>query len=236
MIDSFKVAYRAVLGIDNETPRVLAFVSRVTRGLDAPLVIDIGCGYGRTLRALQEAGVDAIGIDVNPEIVASNRQNGLQCLTPAEFAAQPAQADVLIMSHVIEHFAPIDLLTFLDGYLDHLRPGGYLLVATPLLGARFFDDFDHVKPYQPQGISMVFGGNGAQVQYHGRHRLKMVDLWFRRSPYMVAYARGLYVKSWTTPFLRLINLAGALAFRATVGAIGQASGWVGLFEKQEPLG
>jgi SAM-dependent methyltransferase len=228
-----KSLYRAMLAIDQETPSVIAFVRKSIGDRYDPVVVDIGCGYGRTLRALRESGIDGIGIDVNPEIVDSNKKDGLRCFTPAEFEAQSLQADVLIMSHVIEHFAPRDLLAFLDGYLDSLRPEGHLLIATPLLTARFFDDFDHIKPYQPLGLEMVFGGNEAQVQYYGRHRLQLADLWFRRSPYMIAYARGLYVKSWTTPLLRLVNLAGAVAFRASAGALGQASGWVGLFEKIE---
>lgn len=231
MIEGAKAAYRAILAIDDETPRLIRFVHRVVGGRKNFQIVDVGCGYGRTLRALRMAGIDAIGIDVNPHIVASNNKEGLKCFTPTEFAAQPVQADVLIMSHVIEHFSPRDLLAFLDGYLENLRPGGHLLVATPLLGARFFDDFDHIKPYQPVGLGMVFGASGAQVQYYGRHRLKLADVWFRRSPYAVAYARGLYVKSWTTPFLQLINLSCALVFRASAGLIGQASGWVGLFEK-----
>ena len=236
MIDNLKEAYRAILAVDNESTRILEFVSRAINDRHSPMVVDVGCGYGRTLRVLQKSAIPAIGIDVNPEIVARNNQDGLRCFTPAEFAAQTMQADVLIMSHLIEHFAPRDLLAFLDGYLDHLRPGGYLLVATPLLSSRFFDDFDHIKPYQPLGLSMVFGGKGAQVQYYGRHCLRLTDLWIRRSPYAVAYARGLYVKSWTTPFLQLINLTCALVFRASAGIIGQASGWAGLFEKVDSSG
>jgi SAM-dependent methyltransferase len=204
MSEGLKAVYRAILAIDDETPRLIRFVLRAIGGRKNPQVVDVGCGYGRTLRALRTAGIDGIGIDVNPKIVASNNEDGLKCLTPAEFSAQPVQADVLIMSHVIEHFAPRDLLAFLDGYL---------------------------RPYQPFGLGMVFGDSGAQIQYYGRHRLRLADLWFRRSPYVVAYARGLYIKSWTTPLLRLINLVGAVTFRVSGGAFGQVTGWVGLFEK-----
>lgn len=96
MIDSLKTAYRALLAVDNETPRVTKFVLKVTSGQVSPLVVDIGCGYGRTLRALQKAGIHAIGIDVNPVVVASNNQEGLRCFTPDEFTARTLLADVQI--------------------------------------------------------------------------------------------------------------------------------------------
>jgi predicted SAM-dependent methyltransferase len=60
------------------------------------------------------------------------------------------------MSHVIEHFSPKDLIPFLDDYLDRLKVGGRLVIAIPLLTPYFYDDFDHVKPYHPMGILMVF--------------------------------------------------------------------------------
>ena len=56
----------------------------------------------------------------------------------------------------------------MDGYLDRLKVGGHLVIATPLMSNNFYDDFDHVRPYQSLGILMVFGGGAAQVQYYAR--------------------------------------------------------------------
>ena len=231
MSDGLKELYRRAISVDNETPRLLAFVRRATDGVARPLVLDVGCGYGRTLRALKAAGIDALGIDVNAEIVASNLRAGFDACTPDEFRARGMTADVIVMSHVVEHFEPRRLLAFIDDYLVYLRPGGHLVLVTPLASNRFFDDFDHVKPYQPLGIAMVYGVGDAQVQYRGKYRLELVDLWFRRSPFGVAFARGLYVRCWTSPWLQLANLAGALAFRASGGLFGRTTGWAGLYRK-----
>lgn len=231
MLESLKSAYRVILAVDDETPRVTEFVLKAIGNCEHPVVLDIGCGYGRTLDALRSTGIDAFGVDVNSEIVASNNRQGFKCFTPDKFVEQSVMADVLIMSHVIEHFAPGDLMAFMERYLDYLRPGGCLLVVTPLLTDRFFDDFDHVKPYQPVGFAMVFGGDVAQVQYYGRHRLKLVDLRFRRSPFAIAFARGLYVRSWTSRWVQLANLFGAIVFRLTGGLIGRTTGWIGLYRK-----
>lgn len=232
LIEGFKRAYRQALAVDNETPRVVDFVRRAISGIDRPLILDVGCGYGRTLRALRAAGLGATGVDVNPTIVQHNRLDGLDCVLPDEFMQRGSMADVIVMSHVVEHFAPHALLTFIDDYLAHLKPGGFLVLATPLASDRFFDDFDHVRPYQPLGFLMVYGAGEAQVQYRGKHQLELVDLWFRRSPFGAAFARGLYIRSWTSRWLQLANLAGVAAYWGSGGLIGRTTGWVGMFCKR----
>ena len=233
MIEAAKKIYRQVLSFDSETPHLLGFVRRGMASAKHGLVVDVGCGYGRTLRSLKNVGLRAIGIDINPGIVEQNVRDGLECFVPADFRQKGFLADVMVMSHVIEHFAPRDLLMFVNDYLEFLRPGGYLILATPLLGDRFFDDFDHVKPYQPTGIRMVFGGEAAQVQYYGNTSLVLEDIWFRRSAYSIAFARGMYIKSWTTPLCQTFNFGSALLFRVSAGVIGRTSGWVGLFRKSD---
>ncbi len=232
MIENLKRAYRRALSFDNETSHVLKFVRRASAGAARPVIVDVGCGYGRTLKALKAAGLSAIGVDVNPDIVARNVAQGLECYLPADFRARAMSADVLLMSHIVEHFSPDRLLAFIDEYLVYLRPGGYLVIATPLAGDRFFDDFDHVRPYQPLGFTMVYGAGDAQVQYRGKHHLELIDLWFRRSPFGVAFARGIYIHSWTSRWLQLANLAGVAAFRVSAGLIGRTTGWVGMFCKR----
>jgi SAM-dependent methyltransferase len=194
-------------------------------------VLDIGCGLGRNLRILRARGIDAIGIEVNPEIVKVGVANGLPCQTVTEFAGDTRTFDVLLMSHIIEHFQPRDLLEFIDGYLDRLRVGGGLVIATPLMSNNFFDDFDHVRPYQPLGLQMVFGGTGAQVQYYARNRLVLRDVWFRRSPWRMNYCRARHVFGAMTRVLQVFDLLAVLAFKLSFGLFGRTDGWVGRFEK-----
>jgi len=231
MLDALKRWYLAVLGHDLETPRVVEYVRRYANGDSAARIVDIGCGYGRTLRALRARGIDALGVEINASIAERNRRDGLRCVTPDEFQREAVQSDLMIMSHVVEHFPPEALVGFMDGYLDRLKAGGHLIVATPLLHPRFFDDFDHVKPYHPTGFAMVFGAGPAQVQYYARNRLELVDLWIRRSPLAVHFARGLYLKDPLTRGWQIVNLLGALLFRGSGGLLGRATGWVGAFRK-----
>ncbi len=195
-------------------------------------VLDVGCGYGRMLRLMAAAGWDATGVEINPEIVEVNRKAGMRCWTTAEFGRSTELFDVILMSHVIEHFSPVDLLGFMDDYLDHLKPGGRLIVATPLLSEYFYDDFDHVKPYQPTGILMVFGDGAAQVQYYARNRLALRDIWFRRSPLRISHSRSRYIRSPWRFIVVASDFIAAFAYLISARVIGRTNGWVGVFEKQ----
>lgn len=208
---------------------MLAFVA--ASGPKKSRVVDVGCGYGSNLRALVSRGYDAVGVEINPVIVKANVIAGLPCLSVEEFSRSPDTYDVVLMSHIIEHLPPHELLTFIDGYLDRLRVGGQLVIATPLLSSNFYDDFDHVRPYQPMGLQMAFGPGEAQIQYYSRNKLLLRDVWFRRSPWRVRYHRARYVFGPTTRFLQAIDLACALLWRLSGGLLGRTDGWVGRFEK-----
>ncbi len=149
-----------ILDIRHEDKILLRFISSL-KVSSTQKILDIGCGYGRNLLLLQSCPGEISGVDVNPFIVNRNTAAGLKCMTVQEFGKTKNLYDVLLMSHIIEHFAPGDLLVFLDGYLERLKPGGYLIITTPLNSACFYEDFDHVRPYHPTGINMVFGGGCA---------------------------------------------------------------------------
>jgi SAM-dependent methyltransferase len=194
-------------------------------------VVDIGCGYGRYLRPLKARGIEAIGVDVNPDVVKANRSAGFASMTPEEFLSSGAIAQVLLLSHVIEHFAPRDLLGFMERWLDCLEEGGTLVIATPLMSPQFYDDFDHVKPYHPDGLQMVFGERAAQVQYRSRHRLVLVEVAFRRTPWRTSFVAATYSGGLAAWPYYLVNAIAALAFRISAGLLGRKTGWIGRYRK-----
>jgi SAM-dependent methyltransferase len=224
--------YRTTVTTDDEIRRVVEFVRSSWSGPSKECrVLDVGCGNGRYLRKLGESGFDMTGVDTNQELVQANRKAGLHCITSDEFARTQDTYDVMLMSHVIEHFSPKDLVPFLDGYLDRLKAGGRLIIATPLLTRLFYDDFDHVKPYHPMGLLMVFGDKRAQVQYYARNTLCLEDVWIRRGHWRFAHRRARYINSAATRLMQAVEFVSALAFRLSGGLIGQADGWVGMFQK-----
>lgn len=225
-----KSLHEKVMAVDGETNVIMDYIDRAVHAR-GPQILDVGCGYGRLLEQMAKRGLTATGVDVNPEIVATNASKGLRCITRDEFVQSKDTYDVMIMSHVIEHFSPAQLVTFMDSYLDRLKIDGRLIIATPLLSDYFYDDFDHIKPYQPTGLLLVFGGNRAQVQYYARNQLLLRDLWFRKSPFRVTFARSRYLRSPWRHIFTVTDFIGALAYIASGRLIATTNGWVGVFQK-----
>lgn len=230
-MERIKTVYRKITDIQAEHNRLFEIIEglRLTKHHK---ILDVGCGYGRHLKALKKKGYSAIGVDINIEIVEANINNGLPCLTLTELEQSHEKYDVMIMSHVIEHFQPAKLLEFINNHLEKLKDNGYLIIATPLFSQYFYDDFDHVKPYHPVGIEMVFGNPTSQVQFHSNHHLKLQDIWFRREPFKLRFFPGLYFKKYSQ-IPKVINLISAFIFRISLGMIGKVDGWIGVYNKTD---
>ena len=228
-MSALKRAYLGLVGYDLELPRLLYLIA----GCAGPQsrILDLGCGRGRLLRPLFEQGRAVTGVDANEALVAANRADGLPCMGVAELERGDAMFDVVVMSHLIEHFAPEDLVAFMDRYLDRLREGGSVVIASPLMTPYFHDDLDHVRPYPPSSIAMAFAPGAPQTRHRPRNRLVLRELWFRRAHFRPVFKRGRHLRSWSTWPLAVLEALGAVAFRASFGLIGRTDGWVGVFEK-----
>jgi SAM-dependent methyltransferase len=214
---------------DSEEGILLKFVERLGL-LEGDKILDIGCGYGNKMKLLKSKGFDILGIDVNENIVEKNIEEGLNCITAREFEKSGEMYGLLLMSHIIEHFPPGNLCEFMDDYLDRLKPGGHLIIATPLNCSYFYEDFDHIKPYHPTGITMVFSGGASQVRFTARNSMKLVDIWFRKGPYKLTFYRGLYLSKYSRLPL-VFNLIFGILFHASFGVFGKKDGWMGLYKK-----
>ena len=207
----------------------------LSRHIDAgEKILDIGCGYGDKIEQLHSMGyTNVVGVEVNKALVERARNNGLDVLAVDEFDMEQnkEQYDLLVMSHIIEHFQYQDLIEFIESYLGCLKPGGLLLIATPVMNNSFYDDFDHVKPYTHEGILSIFGGDVTQVQYHSQHTLELVDLYYLRIAYQLKFYRALVMQTAWYRIPRTINRLVHLVYRLSVRLIGQPKAWIGLFRK-----
>lgn len=107
--------------------------------------LDIGCGDGRFLKAMREAGVKVnAGLELDEQVAAQLRTEGFDVYAERVEDCQrfsEGQFDLITMFHVIEHVAdPVAVIAQLARWL---APGGVLALETPnldSLDARMFKD------------------------------------------------------------------------------------------------
>jgi 2-polyprenyl-6-hydroxyphenyl methylase/3-demethylubiquinone-9 3-methyltransferase len=100
-------------------------------------VLDLGCGAGRFVRALAEAGADPVGVEIAEAALGRARRNApgadLRLLEPGgELPLEHRSIDLVWCSEVLEHVA--DVAALLVEVRRVLRPGGRLLATVPFHG------------------------------------------------------------------------------------------------------
>jgi SAM-dependent methyltransferase len=133
-------------------------------------VIDLGCGRGELLAALNEAGITARGVDSNPEMTAIARERGLDVVEGDALVALQTAADQslggLVAAQVVEHLEPAYLLRLLEVAYDKLRPSAPIVIETinPACWLAFFSsfirDFTHVRPVHPDTLQYLLRAHG----------------------------------------------------------------------------
>lgn len=212
-------------------------IKKILRGIDRNAkILDIGCGLGNKMRLLDSLGFKNLtGIEKNEHMVKTDTDNGLDVYTPDQFSTEQGQEsyDLLVFSHIIEHFQYQDLKTFLENYFHYLKPGGYILIITPVMQSDFYDDFDHVKPYGLRGLLQVFGDAGAQVQFYSKNRLTLLDIHYVKLAFALKYFRALTLRNYFYPVPRLFNRLLHLIYRLSLRSFGKTVAWVGLFKLEK---
>lgn len=140
---------KAILESDNEAGNIEKLLRSVDRG---SRVLDVACGFGEKMRLLGRLGFrNLTGVEKNLATVMVARANGLDVrqVGALDSKAKNEKFDLLVFSHIIEHFSYEDLLRFLESYFAMAQDGARVLIVTPLMSSFFYDDLDHVRPYPP---------------------------------------------------------------------------------------
>ena len=147
--------------------RLQAYVPIFTGRSD---VLDVGCGRGEFLSALQAAGIPARGVDANAEMAAIARQRGLDASHGDALAFIGALPDDslggLIAVQVVEHLDPAYLMRLLSVITAKLRQGAPVVIETinPACWLAFFSsyirDFTHVRPVHPETLQYLLQASG----------------------------------------------------------------------------
>lgn len=132
--------------------------------------LDIGCGMGFTLLALEHLGFrDVSGIDIDRSQVDAAVRRGLAVErvtdTPGYLRERPSQFAVILMLDVLEHIAVADQLDSLRAIHAALRPGGRLIVQVPNasspLAARWrYIDYTHTSSFTEHSLRFVLANAG----------------------------------------------------------------------------
>ena len=110
--------------------------------------------------------------------------------------------DVIYASHVIEHLDGNALRQFLADADAALEPGGYLILAAPLLWAHFYCDITHKSPWMPHTIVRnMCGGFGDMSSAPVSARYKpVIDIMGYEEDYTTDKREQVYV-TWERPYL-----------------------------------
>jgi SAM-dependent methyltransferase len=133
-------------------------------------VVDIGCGRAELVELLSTRGVEAIGVDTDPSMVAEARDRGLDVRLVDGNAflrgCEPGSIGAIIATHLVEHLQLDGLVELLELAAGRLRPGGVLIAETPnpasliVLGNSYILDPTHVRPLHPSLLAFLCEGAG----------------------------------------------------------------------------
>jgi SAM-dependent methyltransferase len=149
-------------------------------------VLDLGCGAGRFVAALRDAGADPVGVEIAEAALERARRNApgtdLRLVEPdGSLPLEHAGVDLVWCSEVLEHVADTEHLLLEARRV--LRPGGRLLITVPFHGRvkaaligllRFERHFDptgqHLRFYTRDSLARTLADAGfeaVQVQPWG---------------------------------------------------------------------
>jgi SAM-dependent methyltransferase len=202
------------------------FLGRTLRNSTArgQTLLDVGCGFCRFYPIVSSHGLVYTGVEKNEKTIAQNISRGITCLSPSGAAKLKVKTDVLLLSHIIEHFDHNSLIEFLNAYLPMVTIGGLVVVFTPLSHRGFYDDFDHVKPYNPSALRQALVDNHAQTQsfeIHGQYA--ELDFWIKRDSLWHSY----HERRW----MHIIKVPLSLLTTVTFGLVGRVTGYGIVFRK-----
>ena len=149
----------------------------LTEFASADDILDVGCGRGEFLVLLRDAGKRATGIDIDADMVAQCRDEGLDVVRAeaVEHLSGLASESLggIFAAQVVEHLPPAELVAFLAAARVALAPGGVIVLETinpaSLCALRnYFADLTHAQPLVPETLSFLVesaGFTGPRIAY-----------------------------------------------------------------------
>ena len=131
-------------------------------------VLEIGTGAGGILKAISDMyNAKVVGIDLGGEYIEYGKQHGLNLYkhNSATYSQTGQKFDVIILSHVIEHF--LDLNSELEHIKKLLKPNGIIYIEVP--GIKY--------TYITYG-TLIRSIQNAHIRYFSLDTLKQILGWY----------------------------------------------------------
>lgn len=143
----------------------------VKRNLAGGDLLEVGCGYGYLLDLARPFFSGRTGTEFSSEAAAIARETGANVVVGGvEQLPVEAKFDCVLATQVIEHI--YDPLPFVQGLVNHTKPGGHIVLATPdiggalrkVLGLRWpsFKSPEHVIYYDFNTLGLLLERAGLQ--------------------------------------------------------------------------
>jgi SAM-dependent methyltransferase len=171
--------------------RVLAAIRAIASW--SQTVVEVGCGAGGALAAIEEAGLKVAGCDHSERLVRFGHSKGLARLVVGDLGnlvdAVPdlGVIDIIYLHHVFEHIS--DPLGFLRTCKAQLSPSGALIVMVPDVSRidkfafpggdiRLFLHIAHKFNYSRRGLALLGAASGYSVEFIDRYESQAApELW-----------------------------------------------------------
>ena len=137
-------------------------------------VLDLACGSGIFMGLLRDAGIEAVGVDRNPDIVKRACQSGLRVTESDVFhylAREEGVFDGIFCSHLLEHLPFDRVVRLVELITKRLTVGGKVVFVFPnpesirLHLFAFWRDPEHVRFYTANLITAVCQHNGLTLEF-----------------------------------------------------------------------
>jgi SAM-dependent methyltransferase/ribosomal protein L12E/L44/L45/RPP1/RPP2 len=154
---------------------------------DAAPVLDIGCGRGEFLFLLREAGIEARGVDLDADMVAYARGEGLEVehADAVEHLGglEDGSLGGIFAAQLVEHVPAPTLVRLLELAAAKLRRGGLLVAETinplsPLALRNYYADLTHAQPLVPETLELLArqaGFGNVELRYLNAPEERLVE-------------------------------------------------------------
>jgi O-antigen chain-terminating methyltransferase len=131
---------------------------------EAAPVLDVGCGRGEFLVLLREAGIEGRGVDLDADMVAYARGEGLDVeqADAVEYLQRLEDGSLggIFAAQLVEHLPATTLVRLLELAAVKLGTGGVLVAETinplsPLALRNYYADLTHSQPLVPETLELL---------------------------------------------------------------------------------